>query len=150
MRSVFQDTVLDELIVRVQRLTAQSVPKWGEMNVVQMMAHCNESSKVALGVKKSKRMFVGRLFGKMILRKVLKNDKPLKKNSPTAPGFIIKDKREFTKEKDDFIRVLSKLQTMQIEDFNGKVHPFFGEMNGSEWSVLIYKHFNHHLEQFGV
>ncbi len=150
MISIFDQETLDKLIERVQSLTEKSEAKWGKMNVVQMLAHCNESSKIAIGVKKSKRMFAGRLFGKMTLRKILKSDKPLKKNSPTVPDFIIKDKREFDKERDDFVRVLSKLKTMTIEDFNGRVHPFFGEMVGREWSVLLYKHFNHHLEQFGV
>ncbi len=29
-------------------------------------------------------------------------------------------------------------------------HPFFGSMTRSSWGVLGYKHFDHHLRQFGV
>ena len=29
-------------------------------------------------------------------------------------------------------------------------HPFFGAMTSEEWSVLMYKHLDHHLRQFGA
>jgi len=149
------DTILDKstsdvLIQRVRNLTEFSEARWGKMNVVQMLEHCNDSSKMAIGTKKMKRMFLGRIFGKMILKKALKNDIPLKKNSPTVPELISIGENEFKTEKEDFIRVLSTLGMMKIEDFNGRIHPFFGEMTGKEWGVLMYKHFNHHLVQFGV
>ena len=81
-------TILDKenseiLIQRVRNLTQYSEARWGKMDVVQMLVHCNESSKMAIGTKKLKRMFLGRFFGKMVLKKALKNDVPLKKNSPT-------------------------------------------------------------------
>ena len=28
-------------------------------------------------------------------------------------------------------------------------HALFGRMRGSEWSFFCYKHFDHHLRQFG-
>lgn len=150
MEGVFDQNNTEILIQRVHTLTEKSEAKWGKMDVVQMLAHCNESSKMALGTKKMKRMFIGRVLGKVILKKVLINDGPLKKNSPTVPELIITDKKEFKKEKDDFVQILAKFGTMNIEDFNEKIHPFFGKMTGKEWNVLMYKHFNHHLEQFGV
>jgi hypothetical protein len=29
-------------------------------------------------------------------------------------------------------------------------HALFGRMSGRDWGVFVYKHFNHHLQQFGV
>jgi hypothetical protein len=29
-------------------------------------------------------------------------------------------------------------------------HPVFGRMRGSSWGVLVYRHMDHHLRQFGV
>jgi hypothetical protein len=29
-------------------------------------------------------------------------------------------------------------------------HPAFGQINGNQYGHLIYRHFNHHLTQFGV
>ena len=148
-------TILDKensevLIQRVRNLTQYSEARWGKMDVVQMLVHCNESAKMAIGTKKMKRMFLGRIFGKMVLKKALKKNTPLKKNSPTVPGLIVASRKDFNKEKDDFMRVLSTLGMMKIEDFNSKIHPFFGKMTGREWGILMYKHFDHHLKQFGV
>lgn len=32
----------------------------------------------------------------------------------------------------------------------GAVHPSFGRMRPKDWDVLQYRHFDHHLRQFGV
>jgi hypothetical protein len=29
-------------------------------------------------------------------------------------------------------------------------HPFFGPLSGRQWGVFCYRHFDHHLMQFGV
>jgi hypothetical protein len=29
-------------------------------------------------------------------------------------------------------------------------HPFFGPLTPAEWAILMYKHLDHHLRQFGV
>jgi hypothetical protein len=29
-------------------------------------------------------------------------------------------------------------------------HPFFGNLNNKDWGRLAWKHFNHHLLQFGA
>ncbi len=29
-------------------------------------------------------------------------------------------------------------------------HSFFGKMTPEEWAILMYKHLDHHLRQFGV
>jgi hypothetical protein len=32
----------------------------------------------------------------------------------------------------------------------GPAHPFFGPLNGRQWGVFCFRHFDHHLSQFGV
>ncbi len=150
MSTILDKSTSEIIIQRVRNLTEYSEARWGKMDVVQMLVHCNESSKMAIGTKKLKRMFLGRIFGRMVLKKALKDNTPIKKNSPTVPGLIVKSRKNFSKEKDDFIRVLSTLGMMKIEDFNDKVHPFFGKMTGKEWGLLMFKHFDHHLKQFGA
>jgi hypothetical protein len=29
-------------------------------------------------------------------------------------------------------------------------HPFFGPLKAEQWAILMYKHVDHHLRQFGV
>ena len=29
-------------------------------------------------------------------------------------------------------------------------HPSFGNLKGDEWGILVYRHLDHHLQQFGA
>ena len=41
MKNAFNQDDVAEFIVRINRLTVDTKPKWGKMNVEQMLAHCN-------------------------------------------------------------------------------------------------------------
>jgi hypothetical protein len=45
-------------------------------------------------------MFVGRLIGGVIKPLVLGDDKPMRRNSPTAPTLIVEDERDLAVEKE--------------------------------------------------
>jgi hypothetical protein len=36
------------------------------------------------------------------------------------------------------------------ENFAWTPHPAFGNLNGRSWGVLMWRHMDHHLRQFGV
>jgi hypothetical protein len=48
MKSIFNETDKNELLVRIDRMTAGSKPEWGKMNSSQMLKHCTVSIKLAL------------------------------------------------------------------------------------------------------
>ena len=150
MKDVFQKATIEEFIARINKLHPHSERKWGKMSVGQMLAHCSKSTKLALGEKELPRRFIGRLIGGMILKKIVKDKKPLGHNSPTASGFVISDDKDFESEKAGLISLLEKFSKKSAADFENRVHPFFGKMTSSDWSILTYKHFDHHLRQFGV
>lgn len=39
---------------------------------------------------------------------------------------------------------------MQPPDASWADHPAFGDINGKDYGVLLYRHFDHHLRQFGA
>jgi hypothetical protein len=41
MKNLFQLNYAGEMVDRVNKLTPESKPLWGTMNVAQMLAHCN-------------------------------------------------------------------------------------------------------------
>lgn len=45
-----------------------------------------------LGKRQFKRMFAGCLFGKIVLKRILKDEKPLRHSTPTVPELIIAEK----------------------------------------------------------
>jgi hypothetical protein len=81
MKSIFEKTTRDELINRINSLNENSTAQWGKMNVSQMLRHCAIWDEMALGKKKYKQSFIGKLFGKMALKDMMK-DEPIKKTCP--------------------------------------------------------------------
>ena len=91
MKSVLDKSTRDELIVRINKLGENSKAHWGQMNVYQMLKHCVLCEELYLGKTKHKRAFMGRLFGKMGLKNILREDKEFPKNAPTSNVFKVKE-----------------------------------------------------------
>ena len=149
MQSLFNSTENNNIIERINKLSADTKQLWGKMKVAQMLAHSQTTLLVALGEKKLKGGLMGFLFGKIAKKQLLK-DAPFKQNMPTAPSFIVKDEREFDVEKNKLIQLIQKFGNANAEEIAGRPHPFFGKLTKDEWDVLQWKHLDHHLKQFGV
>ena len=91
---------------------------------------------------------MGKLFGKIVLKKMIKDEKPFDKNIPTSSQFKAKDLNgDLEKEKAKWISLIKEYENYQNPNF---VHDFFGKMTKEEIGILVHKHCDHHLRQFGV
>lgn len=149
MNSLFSKEQTDEMVERIEQLSAESQAQWGKMNVVQMLAHCSSTMEVARDQKHLKRPLIGYLLGGL-LKKHFYNDVPVKRNSPTHPYFIHNEELEFQVEKDRLINHLRSFQSGGAEKCTKQPHAFFGKMTEDQWAMGMYKHTDHHLQQFGV
>jgi hypothetical protein len=145
MESIFNQTAVNGLIGRINLLSSDTGAQWGKMDTWQMLKHCTLSEEMFLGKKKYERLFIGRLFGKMALGGILKDEKPMKANQPTHPEFKIKGSGDFEAEKKKWISLLNEYTSFSNSDF---VHPFFGKMTREQVGQYVYKHTDHHLRQF--
>jgi hypothetical protein len=149
MNSLFSREHAEEMIQRVAQLTPESQAQWGKMNVVQMLAHCSCTMEVARDQKHLKRAFIGYLLGGL-MKKHFYNDVPTKKNSPTHPYFIRNEELEFQAEQERLINHLRAFQAGGPEKCTKQQHAFFGKLSDDQWAMGMYKHTDHHLQQFGV
>jgi Protein of unknown function (DUF1569) len=148
MNSIFNKPDRDKLIARISLLNEKNTPEWGKMNVFQMIKHCILWEEMVVENKTYKRAFVGRIFGKMALKSVLKDEKPLGRNSPTIREFIITETSgDINTEKIKWTAVIEQYEHLTISNF---VHPFFGKMTKEQIGYMAYKHIDHHLRQFGA
>jgi hypothetical protein len=148
MKSVFEKTTRDNLLNRAGQLTQNSTAQWGKMNVCQMMKHCRLADEMFLGKKKYNRVFIGLLLGRMGLKRLLKDEKPMPHNAPTGAALKIKENDlDFSDEKNKWITVIDEYGNFSNPDF---VHWFFGKMTEEQVGRFAYKHIDHHLRQFGV
>jgi len=149
VKSLFNEKDNQEIIRRFNNLTTNSKPDWGKMEVSQMVQHCTLSLKACLGEIKPKRAFTGILFGKMIKKKILSSDF-LRKNTPTSKEYVVKENLNLDDVKLTLISYIRKFVESGREAVTKETHPFFGKMTVGEWDILMCKHLDHHLMQFGV
>jgi hypothetical protein len=148
VKNLFDQSTYQEIIDRLTKLSATAERQWGKMTAAQMLAHCKEAYKVPLTSKRLKKhplSIIGWIFKKQLF-----NDKPYKQNLPTAPDFIVKDERDFDKEKTEMLSIVKAFHERGATGIGDKVHPMFGKLTAEQWGLSMWKHLDHHLRQFGV
>ncbi|MEO6405952.1 MAG: DUF1569 domain-containing protein [Ferruginibacter sp.] len=149
MQSLYDVSTYNLIKERINKLAPQSEAQWGKMDVAQMLTHCQRIFGVPLSEKKLPRMLMGLLIG-WAFKSKLYNEVPWKKNLPTAPSFRITDSREFENEKQILLELVEKFYTAGPTGISKYPHPLFGSLTPEQWGQSMYKHIDHHLQQFGV
>jgi hypothetical protein len=150
MKSLYNANDTVEIQRRLAALTGDRQALWGKMNVGQMMAHCVVALEAATGEREIPHRLIGRLLGRLVKPLALGNDKPLKRNSPTAPEFVIAGDRNFEDERARLAALIDRFATAGPAGCTTRPHAFFGPMTPEEWAILNYKHLDHHLRQFNA
>lgn len=148
--NIFDSKTTEKTFERLEKLNYMSKPQWGKMNVAQMLAHLNVAYDLAYERIPYKSSGFKKFILKLLVKPLVVSEKPYKKNSHTAPEFIIADERDFEKEKSKFIDNVKQTEAHGAKYFEGKVSTSFGPMTAKEWSTQFYKHIEHHFTQFGV
>lgn len=147
MRSAWNAADRRELEDRLRRLSPGEPARWGRMSALQMVAHLVDALHMALGdlPVEPKKLPIRFPPLKQLVLYVL----PFPKGAPTAPELLMRRPEAWETE-------LTRLQTL-VDRFGAAdraatwpVHPAFGRLSGSAWGVLVYRHMDHHLRQFGV
>lgn len=150
MKTIFEVEIQHEFIARIQSITGNEHALWGKMNLYQMLCHNTYWNSWILGKGEFvyKQEFIGKIFGKFALRKMIRDEKPLDKNIPTSPQFkVTREKGDLDMEKSKWIELI---QTYNEYDNPGFIHDFFGKMSKEQIGQLVFKHTDHHLRQFGL
>lgn len=146
MKTIFDETTRLELTTRIRSLSENSSAQWGKMTVSQMIKHCLLWDEMVQGKRKFKRVFLGRLFGRISLRDQIGNEKPLKHNIPTLAELKVEEKTGDV-ENGKRLWMASVEAYANFSNINF-VHPFCGRMTREQVGHLAYKHIDHHLRQF--
>ncbi len=150
MQNIFDPEIAESFITRIEKLTPATKPRWGKMNVAQMLAHCNVTYELVYEDKHPKPGFLKQTLLKWFVKDAVVSEKPYKKNLRTAPEFLVVDARDFDREKQRLIAFIRKTYALGADSFEGKVSHSFGPLTREEWNNMFTKHLEHHLTQFGV
>lgn len=150
MKNLYDPARVAEVKTRLAQLQAENPRLWGKMNAPQAVAHCSIAMGWALGDTRPPRMFVGRILGSFVKPFVLRDDEPMRPNSPTSPDLVVAEPRDLAKERERLSLQIDRFAAGGSAVCTTASHPFFGRLTPQEWAILMYKHLDHHLRQFGV
>ena len=136
---------------RVKRLDPNAKGAWGQMTGEQMLGHVTGVVRYTLG-QGAEMPYKGTFKTRYIYRPLILNGlvkiphnvrvPPPKgmKTMPTPHGTV-----------DGLREALHEyLARAQAGDLDPPHHPFFGDLGVDGWAKFHYRHFEHHLEQFGL
>ncbi len=150
MKTLRSEQCREALIARINRLSPESKPRWGKMNVEQMLSHLVQGDELPFVASVPDR---SSLMSRTILKPLMLYVLPMPKEIPTSPAMDQQQNGRkpagFDSDKRQLIDSMHKLGTL---DLNHKCldHPFFGSLSPRQWAALAHKHIDHHLRQFGV
>jgi len=150
MKNLFEAARVEEVKQRIAQMRPDSQRQWGKMNPAQALEHCSRGMEMALGDKNLPRAMVGRIMGWMVKPKVMANDEPLRRNSPTMKELVVQDEPDLGTERTRLCGLIDRFAAAGPAGCTTHPHAFFGRLTPDEWAILMYKHLDHHLRQFGV
>ena len=149
MRSLFEPADRKSILERLNALQTSASRQWGKMNVSQMLAHCAAAIETSTGDRPMKQAFIGKVLAPFVRSSIL-GEKPFGRNAPTDPTFVIRDERDFVAERKRLVDLIDRFAQRGPAETGKATHAFFGKLSGDEWGRLMYKHIDHHLQQFGA
>jgi hypothetical protein len=146
MRSIWQIDRRRELIDRIGALAWDRRAEWGRFTASKMVCHLADSLRMAMGDLKVAPKHLPIRYPP--LKQLIIFVAPFPKGAPTAPELLAREPREWADDVADLQALLARASA--ISDTKAwPEHPAFGRLSHRAWGVLIYRHMDHHLRQFG-
>ncbi len=150
MKSVRNQSNRAKLIGRLNELNGNEKPLWGRMTVDQMMSHLVQAGDLPFAATlPDKSTIVSRTFIKPLILYVLPIPKEVKTSAEMDQQAKGRSPGEFEADRRLLVDSLHKLGTLSV-NHECIYHPMFGKMSAKEWGLIVHKHIDHHLKQFGV
>jgi hypothetical protein len=84
------------------------------MNAAQAVAHCSGAMEMAVGDRKSQRLLLGRIIGRMVKPMALGNE-PVRRNSPTVKDLVVRDDRDLGTERERLCGLIDRFAAGRAE-----------------------------------
>ena len=149
MKTMFDSADREAILGRLETLRPDSQRQWGKMNPAQALCHCAIAMVACTGHRPMKQKLIGKIL-MPFFKKSLLGEKPWSRNSPTDPSFIVADEHELNAERARLKGLIQEFVDRGPAAAGNETHAFFGKLTGQQWGEVMYKHLDHHLQQFGV
>jgi hypothetical protein len=137
-----------ELFERLSALNPDQPPRWGSLTAPRMLSHLCDQMRMTLADESC--AAIRSPVNYPVLRELYLYVLPWPKGSIKGPPEAFHaDPTGWTED----LGILTELvdQFLALEsDRDWPKHPHFGRMSQRDWALFSYKHFDHHLRQFGA
>lgn len=147
-RGIFNAMDRQSIDNRLAGLDPAARPQFGRMTPAAMICHMKDALEVATGAAPAR--IIPSKLSNPLLRHIVIYYMPWPKGKvQTAPEMLKTRPEDWT---GDLARLRATLNAAveRGPDGDWAVHPAFGNISGKDYGVLIYRHFDHHLRQFGA
>lgn len=149
MPTMFDANDRAAMLARLKRLGPQAERRWGKMTAPQMVWHLTAQLRHALGETKVAPRGSWLLRTPLVHWLIIDSTLPWPRSAPTSPTYLAFDLGEWNADVATLERVLGEW-VGRGEANAACVHPAFGALTGRQFGRLVWRHWNHHLTQFGV
>jgi len=141
------DAPRTRILTRLDALEPSAERRWGKMNPDQMLHHIGSGLSCAIGELPCEPIVTPML--RHVARWIALYGPWPKENVPTAKEYLAVGTYDFEAERSRVRQLVLRLAARPI---NGRwpAHPAFGPLSGRQWSLLQFRHVDHHLRQFGA
>ena len=142
----------EALLTRLESLRDDAEPRWGSLTRGQLIAHLANTLRYTMG-EGPELPFKGSLMSRTLIKFLILNGiKEIPQNIRLPRPKEIPKEQWFQEGPMETLR--EAVDAYFAAETTGKlvtrIHPFFGALSPEEWRKLHYRHFRHHLKQFGI
>ena len=150
MPTMFDAKRRHDLLTRLRRLDPNREPLWGRLTARQMPPHLIDQMRITLGEVVVKQRLSSFPVRYPPLRQAALYWLPWPKGRIQGPaeGFLSQP-TEWNADLDTLEGLVERFVQRGSGASSWPEHPAFGRLNGREWGVFCYRHFEHHISQFG-
>jgi hypothetical protein len=143
----FDRAFCEALLSRVESLREDAEPQWGSLTRGQLIAHLANTLRYTLG-EGPELPFKGSLMSRTVIKF------SFERYQGDSPEYRLRPKEIPKRMVSEGPMETCAKRPMAAAEAAGKlvtrIHPFFGPLGPEEWRKLHYRHFRHHLKQFGI
>ena len=147
-KTIYNPNARQEIIDRLNRLRPDSPRTFGKLTPDAMMCHMEDAVRVSTGEVPAgpRKTFLSN----PIVRRFAIYWMPWPKGKvKTIPEMLATKPVDFNRDRERLIELVRQAGA-RGPNASWAVHPAFGDISGKDYGVLLYRHFDHHLRQFGV
>jgi hypothetical protein len=136
------------VVARIWQLTPQCERRWGELEAARLLPHLADALRLALrgctadSVSKQA-PFAAHRYEWIHERAWPEGGTKSPPQGFTTPPTVWEQDRAL------LLHLVAQFAATPGRELAAE-HPLFGEMDEADWDVLMYRHLDHHLRQFGV